>query len=118
LPFGPSLLSLLQEGWENQALYYQFAGGIDVLEVLIDDSQIYSKEFRHLFLRQLESLALKEHLDAEVAIRRGIQNDLVVQRSLFVRGHLAPRYSFFTSNRLFQTKLTRKTTNISVAFAQ
>jgi hypothetical protein len=57
---------------------FQFSGGIDVLEVLIDGSQVYAKEFCHLFLGQPKGLAFKENLDAHRPIGRGIQDDLVV----------------------------------------
>jgi hypothetical protein len=70
--------------------FLQFAGGKDVLEVLIDGSQVYGKEFCHLFLGQPKGLTLEQNLDAHSPVWRGIQDDLMVQWSLFVSCHFAP----------------------------
>ena len=93
----PRPLDLNYPIFPDSCRFLQFASGKDVLEVLIDGSQVYAKEFCHLFLGQPEGLTLEQHLDAHGPVWRDIQDDLVVQWSLSARCHIAPplHYSIY-----------------------
>src|ERR1035437_7751076 len=52
--------------------------------MVVDRLDANAKQFRHLLLAQPKGFVLVHHLDAHTSVGRGVEDHLVIQRSLFL----------------------------------